>query len=79
MIEINYSLLVPKSGTVDTVRIVSLLAEAQKSLKLIENKDIISFYGSTGSGKSTSVNYFTGIPLKKMQNKYDDKVVAIDE
>lgn len=47
------------------MRILHLLTEAQDSLKLVEGKHIIAFYGATGSGKSTSVNYFIGIPLKK--------------
>jgi hypothetical protein len=44
----------------------------------MKGKDIIAFYGSTGSGKSTCVNYFLGIPLKFWTNSFGEEVVRID-
>lgn len=43
----------------------------------MSNKSIISFYGNTGAGKSTAVNYFTRIPLKKVPNACGELVVEI--
>lgn len=34
----------------------------------MKGKDVIYFYGRTGSGKSTAINYFRRIPLKKTIN-----------
>jgi energy-coupling factor transporter ATP-binding protein EcfA2 len=44
----------------------------------MKGKDIIAFYGSTGSGKSTSVNCFMGIPLELSTNFLGEKVARID-
>ena len=38
---------------------------------------MISFYGKTGSGKSTSINYFRGYPLKTSKNDYGITIVDI--
>jgi len=43
----------------------------------MENKNIIAFYGNTGSGKSTAVNYFTRIPLQKGVNHYGDSIIEV--
>ncbi len=43
----------------------------------MKGKDIIAFFGSTGSGKSTSVNYFMGIPLEPYKNFLGEIVVRI--
>jgi adenylylsulfate kinase-like enzyme len=76
--EANYSSLVTKDGTVNTVRILGLLSESQKHTLSMENKDLITFFGSTGSGKSTSVNYFMGVPLEKYVNNFGDHVIRIN-
>jgi predicted ATPase len=41
-----------------------MLAEGYKKVDSIKDKDIISFYGMTASGKSTAINYLLHIPLK---------------
>jgi putative ribosome biogenesis GTPase RsgA len=41
-----------------------MLAESEQAIASIVGKDIISFYGVTGAGKSTSVNHFLRIPLE---------------
>jgi len=43
----------------------------------MSGKNIIFFCGSTGSGKSTTVNYFMGVPLQKYVNNYGDEVVKV--
>ena len=43
------------------------------------NKNIVAFYGNTGSGKSTSINYFLRVPLKKTINSFGDNVVEVNE
>jgi Tfp pilus assembly ATPase PilU len=74
----NYTLLVSKQETINTIRILELLSKSQAHSNSMEGKDIITFYGSTGSGKSTSVNYFMGIPLELYTNFLGEKVVKID-
>lgn len=58
---------------------MTLLNESDKYSSFMKGKLLLAFYGATGSGKSTSINYFMGIPLKKYDNGYGDKVVKIDE
>ena len=38
---------------------------------------MIAFFGTTGSGKSTSVNYFMGHDLKLVKNDFGDTVVRL--
>ncbi len=73
----NYTILVSKQETIDTIRILKLLSESQVHSNSMKDKDIIAFFGSTGSGKSTSVNYFMGIPLEIFTNLLGERVVRI--
>lgn len=61
------------------VRITNMLSEAESYAETMEQKDIIFFVGSTGSGKSTSVNYFMGVPLKKSTNLFGDSIIKVDK
>lgn len=54
----------PKASVVSTVRIVNLLKQAKDQFEQLKNKDLIALFGDTGAGKSTTTNYFIGIPLK---------------
>jgi Tfp pilus assembly pilus retraction ATPase PilT len=38
-------------------------------------KDVVLFYGVTGSGKSTTINFLIDLPLKEAVNKYGDNVI----
>ncbi len=38
----------------------------------MKDKDLIFFVGSTGSGKSTLVNYLMGVPLTNLTNIFGD-------
>jgi energy-coupling factor transporter ATP-binding protein EcfA2 len=38
---------------------------------------MICFYGNTGSGKSTSVNFLMGIPLRKSKNVMGEETISI--
>jgi energy-coupling factor transporter ATP-binding protein EcfA2 len=71
-------MVIDKKETIDTIRILKLLSESQAHSNSMKDKDIIAFYGSTGSGKSTSVNCFMGIPLELYTNFLGEKVVRID-
>lgn len=72
-------MLVQKKEAVDNVRILNLMADAEKSLNSVHGKSLIGFYGTTGSGKSTSVNYFMGVPLKLKNDKYGGRIVEKDQ
>ena len=63
----------------NSVRILQLLSEAERHTQLIQGKDIIAFFGSTGSGKSTTVNYFIGEELELIDNDFGDKVVRLKQ
>lgn len=41
----------------------------------MKGKNIIAFYGNTGAGKSTAVNYFMRTPLKTSTNRFGEIVV----
>ena len=45
----------------------------------MQGKEIIAFFGSTGSGKSTTVNYFVGHELEIKKNKFGEQVVHLVE
>ena len=40
---------------------------------------MICFYGNTGSGKSTSVNFLMGIPLRKSKNVMGEETISIQD
>lgn len=44
----------------------------------MKDKEITFICGCTGSGKSTSVNYFMGVPLKKFENSVGELAIKID-
>ena len=75
--EANFSELVDKPELVSSVRILQLLSKAETHTQLMRNKDIVAFFGSTGSGKSTSVNYFIGQELEIKKNDFGDNVVTL--
>jgi hypothetical protein len=41
----------------------------------MRDKNIVGFYGNTGSGNSTSINYFLRVPLRKHLNRYGDNII----
>jgi len=61
--KVNYASLVDKDQTLNTIKAVELFTSSESYTKTINDKHIIAFYGDTGSGKSTSVNFLIGIPL----------------
>lgn len=75
----NYATLVPRDNTVDLLDTMQLLNLAQDNAKQLEGVMTILFLGGTGAGKSTSVNYFTGVPLKESKNQFGHVVVEIDQ
>jgi Tfp pilus assembly pilus retraction ATPase PilT len=64
----NYVSLISKEETINTVRLIELLSEAETAVHTMMGKDLILFYGMTGVGKSTSVNYFIGMILENFKN-----------
>lgn len=52
------------------------LKESFHHTKSINNMDLIMFLGGTGSGKSTSINYYLGHTLEEFE-KYGRKFVKL--
>lgn len=45
--------------------------------KEAENKDLVVFIGTTGTGKSTAINFLYGLPMKKVNTGSRKKVVDV--
>ena len=58
-----------------SAKAIELFSKSEQSISSIAGKDIIAFFGNTGAGKSTAVNYFTRIPLEKKTNRFGDVIV----
>jgi uncharacterized protein (DUF4415 family) len=52
------------------MRVIELLTSSQQAVSVLLGKDVIAFFGNTGSGKSTSINYFMRAPLEMVINSY---------
>ncbi|MBA3238433.1 MAG: hypothetical protein H0T62_08840, partial [Parachlamydiaceae bacterium] len=59
----------------DYLHLIDMLGHALKTSETLKGKRGILFIGSTGSGKSTSVSYFIGVPLKTMDNRFGETYV----
>jgi energy-coupling factor transporter ATP-binding protein EcfA2 len=59
------------------VELMKLLTDAFDYIKKMEKKQLILFFGDTGSGKSTTVNYFSGINLKETKNNFGIKTIEV--
>ncbi|KAL4445288.1 hypothetical protein ABPG74_022101 [Tetrahymena malaccensis] len=46
-----------------------LIYKTDEAAKLIQNQDILLFLGGTGSGKSTSIHFLAGSPMKELEVK----------
>lgn len=57
---------------------MDLLKQSFKHTENIKNKDIIIFLGATGSGKSTSINYYLGHELDEYE-KYGKKFLKLTD
>lgn len=79
VIAANYALLVDKEKNVLVSRTMELLHEAEEQNDLMAKRDAIFFMGNTGSGKSTAVGYFLGLPLEIFTNRVGERVVKIKE
>lgn len=71
-------LLKSRSESRDAVELMDRLSNAVDFLKDLYRKDLILFVGDTGAGKSTSINYFLGIPLEYDEDNYKKIRVADD-
>ncbi|MBA3238817.1 MAG: hypothetical protein H0T62_10810, partial [Parachlamydiaceae bacterium] len=59
----------------DYLHLIDMLGRALKTSETLKGKRGILFIGSTGSGKSTSVSYFIGVPLQTMDNRFGETYV----
>lgn len=48
-----------------------VLKEHERGIDVVKNKDIVFFFGKTGSGKSTTILYLLGCKMKKKNQKVD--------
>ncbi len=58
----------------DYDKLISEAEESKKYAERIKNKKIIIFLGTTGAGKSTTINYLRGKSLKKLEIEYKDVI-----
>jgi len=56
--------LLKKIWPLNVQEIRRLIAKAEKAAEMIRNKDIILFVGTTGSGKSTTIQFLAGTRIK---------------
>ena len=77
--EANYADLVIMPNQINSLRVFEILAKSNEQTEGMKGKEIIAFVGSTGAGKSTSVNYFIGHSLETRDNEFGDKVVTLAE
>lgn len=78
LIDANYASLISKQEIMSSIRTVELFTKSENFTSHIIGKDIIAFYGNTGAGKSTAVNYFMRTPLKITKNRFGDNIVEED-
>jgi hypothetical protein len=75
--EANYAYLVAKPKSITIAKTMKLLEGADEHLQRIKGSDGIVFYGTTGSGKSSSGAYILGAELEEQINKVGERVVQI--
>ncbi len=75
--EANYSTFINKESSIQTARAMELLKDAFLHAKGLNKKNAILFLGNTGSGKSTSICYLLGAPLRPFTNKVGDEVYKL--
>jgi len=75
----NFKMITNKPESYSTSQTLALLTEAEQALATLKDKDVIFFYGNTGSGKSTSVDYLMGLTLQYTTNRYGDNIVEVSK
>ncbi|CAD8073262.1 unnamed protein product [Paramecium primaurelia] len=78
VLEAHYTNLIQKGDTLQCIKVMDLLKQSFKHTENIKNKDIIIFLGATGSGKSTSINYYLGHELDEYE-KYGKKFLKLTD
>ncbi len=69
MTDANFATLTEgESSNVVSSRVVDLLKTAEEKAKTLLEKDMVVFYGLTGEGKSTIIDYLMGYTLEKIEN-----------
>ncbi len=78
-LDTNYLKLIGnKDDSVVVFKAMQLLQEAFGYIRKLKAHELIMFWGKTGAGKSTALNYFGGVPLKFASNKYGQPTVEVD-
>jgi len=78
LLDFNYATLINKQNTLDSIRKIRMFIKSEDFCEPMTDKVIIAVYGNTGSGKSTTVNYLTGVPLEERINECGDKIILIN-
>ncbi|CAK68415.1 unnamed protein product (macronuclear) [Paramecium tetraurelia] len=76
VLEASYTNLIKKSKTLQVIKVMDLLKESFDHIKSVNSMDLVFFLGGTGSGKSTSINYYLGHELEEY-NRYGRKFLKL--
>ena len=74
--------LLKKFRSLNVAEIQRLIGKATEAAELIENKDVVLFIGTTGSGKSTTIQFLAGATMKEVRvevrpGKFLEHVTAV--
>lgn len=77
ILEANYQKYAEKKDSLSVSDAMKLFAQAHLYLNEIRDRDLILFLGMTGSGKSTSINFFLGNKLEEVSRTFASKVYNV--
>lgn len=78
VLDANYSKLINKGSNIAVFKIMELLNRAFEFIDKMQGKDLVLFLGDTGSGKSTTINYYLGLDLTQAENRYGQSIVKLE-
>ncbi len=81
ILDAGYRQVIPKEkkDAIRNLNTLRILEETFEHIDRLNGKDLIMFLGNTGAGKSTSINYFSGIPLTTVKTAYGETRLIVDE
>lgn len=79
IVDVNYYRITNMGKDTVALKTLQFLKEANAQMGESEGKDCILFWGPTGAGKSTAINYFIGHELKVTENELGQFIVTLEE
>ncbi len=79
VLDAGYKQVIPKDDAIKNLNTLRILEETFEHVDRLNGKDLIMFLGNTGAGKSTSINYFSGVPLREVKTDHGEMRLIIDE